>query len=231
MMQDNAATAARTYVEIKSRIISCSYSPGSKISEARLAEELGVGRSPIRSALARLRSEGWIDVSPQSGSYVKSLSEQEMREIFDFRHLLETHVARLAAQNIHDKQLRKLRTALRRAKPLDSDGYDKETFDEFDSFDSLVHSTLYEAGGNSLMTSALLNLLEKAQWLKQATSPSTPVRLKTWFVELERIIEALEARDPDLTAQRVSEHIDHAADFEITHAADAKRPAKSTHTT
>ena len=216
---DSAATAARAYAAIKSRIIDCTYAPGSKISEARLVDELGVGRSPIRSALARLRSEGWIDVSPQSGSYVKALSPQEMREVFDFRILLETHVARLAAKNINDDQLRRLRLALRHARPLDGDGYDKPTFDEFDAFDSMVHSAIYAAGGNSLMSGVLLNLQEKAQWFKQATSPSTPERMKTWFEELERIIEALEARDPKLAAQRVREHIGHAADFEMGLAA------------
>lgn len=224
MILDSAA-AVRAYEAIKSRIIDCRYTPGSKISEARLVQELGVGRSPIRSALARLRSEGWIDVTPQSGSYVKALTEQEMREIFDFRLLLETHVARLAARNITDEQLRKLRTAWRRTRPLKGDGYDKVTFDEFDHFDSTVHSTIYDAGGNSLISSVLLNLLEKAQWLKKSTSPSTPARMKTWFSELEKIIEALEARDADLTAQRLSEHIGHAADFELKFAA---KPARAT---
>jgi DNA-binding GntR family transcriptional regulator len=85
---------------------------------------------------------------------------------------------------------------------------------------------IYEAGGNSLMSGVLSNLLEKAQWLKQTTSPSTPARMKTWFKELERIVNALEARDPDLAAQRVGEHIGHAADFEIKFAAKHARAAK-----
>ena len=225
MIADTAAAAARAYEAIKSRIIDCVYLPGAKISEARLVEELGVGRSPIRTALARLRSEGWIEVSPQSGSYVKELNEQEMREIFDFRLLLETHVARLAAINITDEQLRKLKLGLRRAKALEGEGYDKVTFDEFDQFDTLVHSTIYEAGGNSLIGNVLQNLLEKAQWLKR-TTPSTPTRMKTWFNELKRIIDALEARDADLAAQRIREHIGHAADFEMKFAAQSSAAAK-----
>ena len=221
MTLDTAFAAARAYEAIKIRIIECRYSPGMKISEARLVEELGVGRSPIRSALARLRSEGWIDVSPQSGSYVKALNEQEMREIFDFRLLLETHVARHAARNITDEQLRKRRVALHRARPIEGDEYDQVTFDEFDSFDSMIHAAIYEAAGNTLIGGVLQNLLEKAQWLKKSVSPSTPARMKKWFTELERIIQALEAHDADLAAQRVNEHIGHAADFEMKLAAKA----------
>jgi len=226
MNPDTVVAAARAYEAIKSRIIECSYPPGAKISEARLVEELGVGRSPIRTALARLRSEGWIDVSPQSGSYVKKLTPQEMKEIFDFRLLLEAHVARLAAENISDEQLRRLKVALRRARPLDGGEYDHLTFDDFDAFDSMVHATIYEAGGNSLIGSVLQNLLEKAQWLKKST-PSTPARMKKWFAELERIIEALEAHDPELTAQRLQEHIGHAADFEMGFAAQAGSPRQA----
>lgn len=230
MILDTVAAAARAYEAIKSRIIECTYPPGAKISEARLVDELGVGRSPIRSALGRLRSEGWIDVTPQSGSYVKSLSEHEMKEIFDFRLLLETHVARLAAQNISDEQLRKLRLELRRAKPLDTEGNDQATFDEFDTLDSLVHATIYDVGGNSLMSRVLQNLQEKSQWLKKSTSPSTPARKKTWIAELERIIDALEARDPELAARRVSEHIGHAADFEMKFVAESTAPMKTART-
>ncbi|OZI59725.1 GntR family transcriptional regulator [Bordetella genomosp. 11] len=226
MTGDSVAAAARAYEAIKSSIIECRYPPGSKISEARLVEELGVGRSPIRTALARLRGEGWVDVSPQSGSYVKALSEKEIQEIFDFRILLEAHVAGLAARNIGEEQIRALNRALLQARALEKDGDDKATFDEFDRFDSIVHAAIYEAAGNSLMSGVLQNLLEKAQWLKKATSPSTPARMKTWFKELERIVKALEARDPDLAARRITEHIGKAADFEIHFASEQSRAAK-----
>ena len=59
------------YRHIKQRIIELAYPPGMKLSEVRLAREIGLGRSPLRSALARLKGEGWIAVSPQSGTYVK----------------------------------------------------------------------------------------------------------------------------------------------------------------
>src|SRR4029079_17903326 len=83
-----AATLA--YEEIKRRIIELVYAPGSKLSEVQLAEELGYGRSPVRTAFARLSSEGWITISPQSGTYVKRLSEAEIAEIYDLRLRLET---------------------------------------------------------------------------------------------------------------------------------------------
>jgi len=200
------------YDEVKRRIIELRYPPGTKLAEARLAEELGCGRSPIRSAFARLRSEGWIDVSPQSGTYVRSLSEREIHDLFECRLLLETHVTRLAARNMDAGEVRKLRIGLRGLKRRGNGEPAPELFDDFNDFDSLFHATIYRAAGNAVIAEILLNLLEKAQWLKKS-SPSTPRRMKLWFAELERVLEAIEARDADAAAEGMRRHIGNAADY------------------
>lgn len=56
---------------------------------------------------------------------------------------------------------------------------------------SPAEATLYRAAGNALISDILVNLLEKAQWLKNA-SPSSPRRMKLWFAELERVLEAID---------------------------------------
>ena len=84
-----------------------------------------------------------MEVSPQSGSYVKALGEREISELFELRVLLEAHVTRLAALQITDEQLRKLRLGLKRIALAAKTGFDKTTFDEFDEFDSLLHLTIY----------------------------------------------------------------------------------------
>jgi DNA-binding GntR family transcriptional regulator len=153
-----------------------------------------------------------MDVSPQSGTYVRSLTEQEIHDLFDCRLLLETHVTRLAARNMDAEQVRKLRVALRRLKPRGNGEPAQDVFDDFNEFDSMFHSTIYRTAGNALITGILLNLLEKAQWLKKS-SPSTPRRMKLWFAELERVLEAIEARDADRAAEKMRLHIGNAADF------------------
>jgi DNA-binding GntR family transcriptional regulator len=209
---DSSALANRIYGEIKQRIIDLRYPPGEKLSEARLAEELGCGRSPIRTAFAQLKNDGWVDVTPQSGTYVKSLTEQEIHDIYEYRLLLETHVTRLATARITSDTLRKLRTAFRRLAPQGDEAFDQDVFDDFNELDSTLHSTIYRAAGNMLITDSLMTLLEKLRWLKKM-SPSPPERMKQWFAELEGVLDAFEARDPELAAQRMREHIGNAADF------------------
>lgn len=209
---NSAAAASLAYEEIKGRIIDLTYRPGAKLSEARLVEELGYGRSPIRTSFAKLQAEGFIAVSPQSGTYVRQLSEQEIEDIFECRLLLETHVTRLAAQRIEAQDLRRLRVALSRLAPKGKAQFPQDVFDDFSAFDSFFHATVYRAAGNALISGILVNLLEKAQWLKKS-SPSTPRRMRLWFAELGRVLEALEERDGARAAECMRAHIGNAADF------------------
>lgn len=207
---DSSAVATHVYNSIRERIIDLTYPPGTRLSEARLAAEMGLGRSPIRTAFARLKSDGWIDVSPQSGTYVKSPGEEEIREIFEFRLLLEIHVTRLAALNLDETELKKLRKMYKRLAP--ESGAEADSFDDYNELDSLFHATIYGAANNRLMTDALLNLLDKVRWLKKS-SPTSPERMRQWFAELGRILDALEARDADAAAECMRQHIGNAADF------------------
>jgi DNA-binding GntR family transcriptional regulator len=206
-----AAAATLAYDEVKRRIIDCAYAPGTKLSEARLAEEMGYGRSPIRTAFSRLQAEGWIEVNPQSGTYVRAPSEAEIRDIFETRLLLETHVTHAAARNIDAEELRRLRVAFRRLAPRGNEG-GGGVVEDFNELDSLFHSTIYRAAGNEIVTSILLNLLDKARWLK-SVFPSPPKRWKLAFAEIERVLASLEARDAEKAARLMREHIGNAADF------------------
>ena len=224
--QDNSAAAARlAYEEVKRRIIDLAYAPGTKLSEARLVDDLGYGRSPIRSAFARLQAEGFLAVSPQSGTYVRSLTEQEIRDIIDCRLLLETHVTRLAAKNIDAAQLRRLRVAFRRLAPQGRE-LAADVFDDFNELDSMFHSAIYRAAGNETMAGILLNLLEKVRWIKKSF-PSTPRRMKLSFAEIERVLAALEARDADAAEKRMREHIGNAADFAASFRREAARKQRA----
>jgi DNA-binding GntR family transcriptional regulator len=163
-----------------------------------------------------------VTVSPQSGTYVKRLTEAEIAEIYDFRLLLETHATRQAARNITPEQLRELRGEFRRRTPQDGESFEERMFEHINELDAVFHAMVYRAAGNALITNVLLNLFEKVQWLKK-TAPSSPDRMRQWCAELRGVLEALEQRDADAAARRMREHIDHAADsgseYRRTHGA------------
>jgi DNA-binding GntR family transcriptional regulator len=198
---------------MKSRIIDRRYAPGEKLSEARLATELGVGRSPIRTALARLQGEGWIAVSPQSGTYVKGLSDTEMNEVFELRLILEPAVAALAAENITQSELAELKQAF--------DAFDttkiEERVEDYFQLDLQTHRAIYSAGGNRLISGILTNLLDKVHWIQHGCIGSA-ARQRSAFDEIRQLLSALEARDPNLAYAAMRNHILRTMAFRMLHA-------------
>jgi DNA-binding GntR family transcriptional regulator len=204
-MRGASDTAA--YREIKSRILDLRYPPGEKLSETRLCAELGVGRSPVRAALARLKEEGWISVAPQSGTYVRSLSPKDIEEVIELRLLLEMHLARMAAQRIAGAEVARLQTALATLKPRVVKG----GLVEFRELDDRIHTAIYTASGNATISALLLSLREKVRWVLPTTA--TPLELRHALQELERIVAALEARDPDAAGRCMGEHVGSGGTF------------------
>lgn len=205
---DEANAAVTAYREIKRRIVELEYGIGEKLSEARLVAELGLGRSPIRSALARLKGEGWIAVSPQSGTYVKALTNRDIEQLTELRLLLEMHSAAEAARKISDAELAALQQGFRKFRPSVAKG-DAEGFIEMDN---KLHAAIYDAADNELITEILRDLRDKVQWIRRACAVSHE-RVQDGFRELERIVAALAARDPNEAAERMRQHIYNAAAF------------------
>ena len=219
----HAGAAGAAYREIKRRIIEATYAPGEKLSEARLSAEFGLGRSPIRTALARLQSDGWIEVSPQSGTYVRGLSGKEIDDVLEIRLVLETYVAGLAASRIADAELGRLRHA------FDAFGavVTPERMEEYLELDLQVHLAIYRAAGNALITHNLLNLIDKVRWIRRA-STAWPLRIQAAYKEITSVLSALERRDPASASDAMRLHMKGIIEFRqnVSEAVDLVHPVK-----
>lgn len=214
-------TASAAYREIKKRIVELHYSPGEKLSEVRLAAELRLGRSPIRTALARLQGEGWIAVSPQSGTYVRGLSAEETHEILNLRLVLEPYVTGLAAQTITEKELSDLRHAFHAFGPKVT----KNRMDAYLALDSRVHLVIYKAAGNQTIAKILGDLIDKIHWTRRGSTGDLG-RIQEAFQEIKCIFRALEVRDPVAAAAAMRSHIANTAAFRKTNVGVKGPPAK-----
>src|SRR5436853_813009 len=85
------------YVRLLDRIVSLEMPPGSVVNEARLREELKIGRTPIREALQRLGRENLVRSIPHRGTFVTDVNITDLARIAEVRVLLEAYAARLAA--------------------------------------------------------------------------------------------------------------------------------------
>jgi DNA-binding GntR family transcriptional regulator len=98
--QDSGSIATQICEHLMEKILDMQLRPFQELSEARLAAEFGVSRTPVREALARLARRGLVDILPQRGTLVSPLSEQMMAKSRFVREALERPLARLAAEKL-----------------------------------------------------------------------------------------------------------------------------------
>ncbi len=200
--------AGVVYRDLKRRITELFYKPGDRLSEVGIATELGFGRSPVRTAFSRLQSEGWIEISPQSGTFVRGLSDTEITEILEARLVLESYLAGRAATMISDAELVRLREAFSSFGERVSTG----RLDDYLELDLQFHLAIYKAAGNQLIAGILVNLIDKVRWIRRG-SAAYPLRINDAFVEIHAVLDALEARDAEAASAAMRTHIENTLEF------------------
>src|SRR5579864_9165948 len=102
-------TRVEVYDTLRASIISLRRTPGQRLSEAELARELGVSRTPVREAIIQLRTDGLVEVTPQAGSFVSKISLRNVREAQFAREALECAAVREAAKRIDEAAVERIR--------------------------------------------------------------------------------------------------------------------------
>ncbi len=90
---------------LRTRILSGHYAGGIRINPARIAQELGISRMPVREALRQLDAEGLVTIRPNRGAIVTVLTAADVRELFEIRAALEGMAGRLALANLSEEVL------------------------------------------------------------------------------------------------------------------------------
>ncbi len=198
------------YEELKEAIVGLRLPPGQPLREAALAEQLGVSKTPIREALARLQQDGLAETTSFKGAVVTGYSRQDLVEIYELRELLESSAARLAAQSMSDADRARLDQIMIESRAL-WDGSDPvklaARIAEFDV-------VLFDQVQNGRIRALIENLGAHMTRIGELTA-EIPGRIQTSVDEHEKIVEAIAARDPDLAEQRMREHIHSVRDEQL----------------
>jgi DNA-binding GntR family transcriptional regulator len=107
---DLATLADQAYVAIEEMIVDRRLEPGQMISEGEIGSELGVGRTPIREAIARLKSVGFVEIHSRRGVQVSIIDPIKHLELLEIRLPLELEIAKLAVKRASDMDLNDLAT-------------------------------------------------------------------------------------------------------------------------
>jgi DNA-binding GntR family transcriptional regulator len=196
------------YARIKQAILSGEFQPGEPLVETVLAEWCEVSRTPIREALTRLEQDG-IVVRTDRGLVVREDSPDDVLDLYETRITLEGAAARVAAERrtFHDvlqmRELAVMMTAMEDLTPQSMAGAN----DRF-------HRSVWRASHNRSLVD-LLDRLSLHLGRYPATTLSFPGRWERANQQHIEIVEAIEARDPELAVQRATEHFIESRDIRL----------------
>ena len=188
--------------ELREAIVNLRLRPGEPLREAALAEKLGVSKTPLREAFARLEQEGLVETTSFKGAVVTGYSERDLQEIYELRALLEGEAARAAASHASDAAILALRRVVDRSRKLRDEGDLVGLADLLGQFDVIVFSQVT----NERIGSLIENLRAHLTRIGKLTE-SIPGRVETSVEEHAAIVEAIVARDPDEAERLMRVHI------------------------
>ncbi len=184
---------------LRQRIFARELEPGSWIDELRIAEALGISRTPLREALKVLAAEGLVTMKVRRGAYVTEVSEKDLRNVYHLLALLESDAARVVAQSASDAQMAQIAQLQQDLENATSDR------DRFFQVNEAFHMLLLQIADNRWRDQMVADL-RKVMKLNRHNSLFKEGRIEQSLAEHRDIVEALKARQPELAAERMSAH-------------------------
>ena len=192
----------RAYETLRDDILNWRIAPGTALSETELALRLGISRTPLRAALARLALEGLVDTSRGRTGVVPDVSAESIAELFEVREALESQAARLAARRRDPAVFAELAASFGHATRTLEEGGTEAYYAVVARFDAAMD----DAVGNPAMRQALESVrihLFRARRLAQ----DNPERLLRAAAEHRMICEAVRDGDAELAASATAVHL------------------------
>lgn len=200
---ESEARAEGVYRSLLRAIIAGEHIPGSRLKERELSERHEVSRIPVRQALQRLESEGFVITEPRRGAIVKPLSRADVEELFDARLCIEPFATKHAAQRIASG----VETPQRLAELLDGATQHFEQGDDAEGISENLqfHAEIVRLSGNSLLIRSLQPMLGRMEWIFRLTHTA---RETDQPAEHRQLADALMRGNADLAASLAYAHIE-----------------------
>ena len=191
---------------LRTAIVEHHFTPGSRLTERDLCEQLGVSRSVVREVIRHLETEGLVETIPHHGPIVARLDAATAAQIYEIRGLLESTAAHDAAEKASPETLERMRLALGRiAAAYAADDHHAVILSTAEFYEAM-----FAAGGKHVAWDVVKRLNSRISWLRAMTIAS-PGRAVTGLEQIEKIFRAIAQRQPEAAAAASREHIQKAA--------------------
>lgn len=198
-VQRPAPLRQAVYDAIVELIVQGTLQRGQHLVEKELAEYLGVSRQPVREALQRLQTDGWIELRPAQGAFVHIPSEEEVDQLLGVRTVLETYSARLAAERATPEDVNQLWE-------LQQDGLDALAANDSEgsvTANAALHALITTLTGNTVLAEHIGLVERKWRWYYL---PIAQPRGQDAWSEHAELIKAIAAGDAERASDIMSRH-------------------------
>ncbi|MEU5271311.1 GntR family transcriptional regulator [Streptomyces hygroscopicus] len=192
----------RVYEALLELITTRALRPGQHLVESELAGHLGVSRQPVREALQRLNTEGWVDLRPAQGAFVHEPTEEEADQLLTVRTLLEAEAARLAAASADEAGIAALEELCAKGERavLDDD------VDGAVAANAAFHAEVMRLAGNAVLSELAAQVDRRVRWYY---TPVARQRGKQSWIEHRELIAAITAGDEQRATAVMRAHTEH----------------------
>jgi DNA-binding GntR family transcriptional regulator len=189
---------------LRNAILRGDFPPGEPISQVKVAEALGVSRTPLREAIRMLEREGLLEGEPNKRMKVAAFSVCDMEELYALRITVEALGIRLTVPRLSDDDLTELTELLARMAVFT----EQEDYEAYSVPHRAFHSGLVARSGHQIVR-LISQLSDHSELYRRLHTTAAP---NAWIVaggQHQAILEACVSRDPDLAAVRLAEHLAH----------------------
>lgn len=193
---------------LRKKILDGEYSPGEKLDQDSIADELNVSRTPIREALKTLASEGFVEILPYHGAYIPSFSKQDIQDVYEVRRIIESEVILQAVPLIPEEGMKRLEGILRQEEESLLDGNEQN----YHKADLEFHDLISGYCKNQLLIEILENLNNRILRIRGFALHQSGPHLKMSHEEHKEIYQVMQARDAEKASTLMSDHLKKSAE-------------------
>ena len=204
MAGSNLKTLA--YTQIRRKIVSCEYAPGSNLNEEMLTSALGLSRTPVRDALGRLEQEGLVEIRPKKGVTVTPLTVTDINMIFELRRLYEPFILENYGHLLPAERLNEFYQIFQTPP---EDGFESERSSlAFYDLDEDFHLMIVQSCPNVYIRRSSEMIRTQNERFRHMTAATYVKRLEDSYTEHLEILRACLAQDWNDAAERMRIHIE-----------------------
>ena len=177
------------------------YSQGDRLVISQISKQLSISDIPVREALRRMESDGYIKILANQGAVVFGLSKTRLINIYQIRGVLEGYASRLAVDCLTPKQIRQLYVNIEKT----HEAYEKKNYKKVSQLNYEFHMSMYENIPNHELYNIIFELWQKWSITKKVFSVA-PQRIPASMEEHKKILELIETKKHDEVEQFVRTH-------------------------